>query len=107
MTLTEASEIRTLFLSKAPKEYYLTVPNITLHGMIHGGERLFDGVSDKSMMIASIGIKAIDGDRTSVTLYIGFNSYEFIDSPELCKELIERFVPNITLSLPKSLDRIS
>jgi hypothetical protein len=102
MDLQEASEIRELFLSKAPKGYYLTSPNITYNGIIHGGEKLFDGESGNATMVASLLIKAIDGGKVSVTLFQGDNSYEFLDSPELCKELIQRFTPDFHPRLAES-----
>jgi hypothetical protein len=94
MTFQEVEQIRNAFLSKAPDSYYLHHPNLDIRGFKYGGVSLFNGSTDHSEKVASFSVKAVDGQRMSVTLIIEWNSYEFIDEPELCIELIERFVPS-------------
>lgn len=95
MTLQEVEEIRACFHSKAPKEYYMNAANIECNGVKYGGAHLFDGLFDNSKKLASLQVKAIDSENMSVTLFIGWNMYEFIELPNLCVELINRFVPVI------------
>jgi hypothetical protein len=95
MTFQEVEQIRNAFLSKAPDRYYLHHPTISdRQGLKHGGVSLFNGSTDHSEKVASFSVKAVDGQRMSVTLIIEWNSYEFMEEHELCIELIERFVPS-------------
>ncbi len=103
MTYEEVEQIRKVFLSKAPERYYLHHPTISdRQGLKHGGVSLFSGTTDHSEKVASLQIKAFTGERMSATLIIGWNSYEFLEEPGLCLELIDRFVPTFQQQLESS-----
>lgn len=95
MTKQQAEELLTHFVNKAATPGSLMAHSkiVDNHGLSHGGYSIFDGEQDDSKKIASIAIKSnLVDDISSVTLYIGNNQYEFIDNPEFCKEVMDRFV---------------
>ena len=63
----------------------------TIPGVKYGGISIFDGPDMKSQKIASLGYEG-NGEVFQATLNIGWNEYKFIENPELCIELINRFV---------------
>jgi len=68
-------------------------------GVKHGALSIFDGTGDNAQKIASLGYEG-NGEVFQATLNIGWNEFKFIENPELCIELINRFVQIPTPSLP-------
>ena len=95
MTIQEVTQIVDLFKSKAPAPYYLESPKLNMGCMKYSGISLFTGSGDKDEKVASLDIRGIDGEICTVYLLIGWNRYEFMENPDLCLELIDRFVPNL------------
>ena len=98
MTLQEAEEIKQLFLSMAPESHYYIHPIFKdSNGIVKYSASLFTGPENSSMKIAVLSISTLIGshsnDEVIVELFIGDNSYRFLHNPELCKEIIKRFVP--------------
>lgn len=98
MTLQEAEALRNLFLSKAPKEYYIESPVLAHRGTRHGGLSLFDGTFDSSTKVASLAFRELNGN-IEVTLYLGWDEYKFIENTEICKNIIQDYIPKY--SVPK------
>jgi hypothetical protein len=63
----------------------------TIPGVKHGALSIFDGTDGDAQKIASLGYEG-NGEVFQATLIIGWNEYKFIENPELCIELINRFV---------------
>lgn len=95
MTIQEVNQIVELFKSKAPAPYYLESPKLEMHGIKYSGISLFTSSGDNAKPVASLDIRVIDGERCSVHLLIGWNRHEFMENPDLCLELINRFIPNL------------
>ena len=96
MELSQAESLYNIFKSKAPEAYFIDAKPLVMGSVTHKSVSLFDGIEGDAKKVASLGIKAISipGDTTGciVTLYVGNNEFEFVDNPELCEELINRFV---------------
>ena len=98
MTIQEAEEIKQLFLSKAPESHYYIPPIFNpYNGVVNYSAGLFTGYEDTSIKIAGLSISTMIGPQSNgeivVELFIHDNSYRFLHNPELCKEIIERFIP--------------
>lgn len=94
MNLQEMESIAQAFKDrvKGREELLYTMPNISFReGIVNGGLCIFDGPGDKAEKVASLLLEG-NGEIFLARLYIGLNSYEFIDNPQLCIELINRFV---------------
>jgi hypothetical protein len=63
----------------------------TIPGVKHGALSIFDGPDGDSQKIASLGYEG-NGEVFQATLIIGWNEFKFIETPELCVEMINRFV---------------
>jgi hypothetical protein len=102
MNIQEVENIRKAFLSKAPERYYYHQPNMTHRGLKYAGIFLFDGASDSSKKVASFSVKAHDSESMMITIGIGWNTFEFLENPTLCLEIIKRFIPTFTEQLTNS-----
>jgi hypothetical protein len=62
-----------------------------IQGLKYGGISIFDGPDGDAQKVASLGYEG-NGEVFQATLNIGWNEYKFIENPELCIELIKRYV---------------
>jgi hypothetical protein len=96
MNITDANKIREKFLSKAPAEYYYhhIEQNHDIKQKGYSGITLFNSKNFDGKQISSIGFSS-DDDNILVMMWIGSNLFNFVDYPELCLEIIEKYIPVI------------
>jgi len=95
MNLEQITSIVEAFKSKVGTQKELLYDHPIIGGRIPGikyaGISIFDGPDGDSQKIASLMYEG-NGDVFQATLIIGWNEYKFIENPELCIELIKRYV---------------
>jgi hypothetical protein len=90
MNITDANKIREKFLSKAPAEYYYHHAEMWKRK----GISLFNSTNNDGVKIASLSIFSVE-DKNLVSLWIGESEFHFREYPELCLEIIEKYIPVI------------
>jgi len=93
MTYNEIEQLINLFRSLAPEALLYEPDAMKMGQIVHRNFMIFDGPGDKAEKIAAMGIVYNSHDDSgSVTLVIGWDKLEFIESVERCRFVIDTWI---------------